>query len=718
MKKKQLLELPVMGLTEAMLNQALKEERVKGYGWPEEVAFKVAYYFRAAIEQKILKVEIYFTGQLQKGLRKPAYRLFFDNEKNDFTTFCTKNQKWTQARIDNLAGVRCRWDEKMKMESDEKKSLMDYLGITSLSEMEYWQWKVRDTQRREPFTRRAERWEALFRKIRPLPKDWETWLRKHVIQEHYMFYEYRKKGPMIGRCTRCGKEQVLERPRYNQKGVCKKCGCAVTFKSTGKCGRLLSKEYTAHLPQRIEGGIVFRQFTVHSSCGGGQTDAMRIHFAEERRALYDRSGNGRAFYFGEYKDGKMHWIETEYGDTASLIYRYNPCYYVAKGVIYRRTLSDLSKRELKKTGFMELARSGKIFSPEQYLMREKEHPIIEKLAKAGLTEFACDMVESRGWVDFPHDGELHKCLGISRSQLKRLRRENGGYHYLEWMNFERVYGKTLEDEVIRWFLREEIETQDITFIEDRMSPRQIMNYLSRQKEKMPEESHASILRIWKDYLSMAEKNGADIKDAIIYRTPELQKRHDEMVRRMAMEKINVRAQKILLKYPNVNEVLDSLRGKYDYQDGAYAVVVPKNLAELLYEGDTLQHCINNTEHYYERISKKECFLLFLRRADALEIPYYTLEVEPGGTIRQKRTKYNRQNKDIEEASTFLKKWQKVIRKRMSKEDMALAKKSRQLRKEEYRKLRKDQVRVGQGTYGGQLLVDLLEVDLMEIQEAA
>ena len=351
-------------------------------------------------------------------------------------------------------------------------------------------------------------------------------------------------------------------------------------------------------------------------------------------------------------------------------------------------------------------------------MREKEHPIIEKLATAGLPEFACDMVERRGWVDFPHDGELHKCLGISRSQLKRLRRENGGYHYLEWMNFERVYGKTLEDEVIRWFLREEIETQDITFIEDRMSPRQIMNYLSRQKEKMPEESHASILRIWKDYLSMAEKNGADIKDAIIYRTPELQKRHDEMVRRMAMEKINVRAQKILLKYPNVNEVLDSLRGKYDYQDGAYAVVVPKNLAELLYEGDTLQHCINNTEHYYERISKKECFLLFLRRADALEIQYYTLEVEPGGTIRQKRTKYNRQNKDIEEASTFLKKWQKVIRKRMSKEDMALAKKSRQLRKEEYRKLRKDQVRVGQGTYGGQLLVDLLEADLMEIQEAA
>lgn len=718
MKKKKLLELPVMGLPEAMLKQALKAKRVKKYSWQEEGEFKVALYFRAAIEQKILKVEIYFTEQLQKGFREPAYRLFFDKEGSDFITFRTENQKWVQARIDNLAGIRYGWDKKVGMRSDEKKSLMDYLGITSLSDMEYWQWKVRDTQRRAPFTRRAERWEALFRKIRPLPKDWETWLRKYVIQEHYMFYEYHKKGPIIGRCTRCGKEQVLEHPRYNQKGICKKCGYAVTLKSTGKCGRILTKQYTAHLPQRIEGGIVFRQFTVHASCGRGQADLMKIHFAEERRALYDMSGNKRAFYFGEYKDREMHWIETEYDNAASPIYRYNPCYYVAKGTIYRRTLSDLSKKELKKTGLMELAQSGRIFSPEQYLLREKEQPIIEKLVKAGLTELACDLVESRVWAEFPNDGKLHKCLGITRNQFKRLGRENGGWNYLVWLRYELAHGKVIEDEVLRWLLQEKIKPQDLAFIEDRMSPRQVMNYLSRQKGKMPEESCASILQTWRDYLTMAEQSGADIKDSVIYRTPELRKRHDEMVQLMAMKGLEERAQRILAKYPNVNEVLESLQGRYDYQDSDYAVVVPKNLTELLYEGDKLRHCINTTEHYYERISTKECFLLFLRRTDALEIPYYTLEVEPGGTIRQKRTEYNRQNEDIKEASAFLEKWQKIIQKRMTKEDMALAKKSRQLRKEEYGKLRKDQVRVGQGTYGGQLLVDLLEADLMEIPEAA
>lgn len=99
-------------------------------------------------------------------------------------------------------------------------------------------------------------------------------------------------------------------------------------------------------------------------------------------------------------------------------------------------------------------------------------------------------------------------------------------------------------------------------------------------------------------------------------------------------------------------------------------------------------------------------------------PYYTLEVEPDGTIRQKRTMFNRQNADIEEATAFLKKWQNVIQKRLSKEDRILAKASRTLRKQQYQKLRDEGVKIRQGSYEGKLLVELLEEDLMEITDAA
>lgn len=46
--------------------------------------------------------------------------------------------------------------------------------------------------------------------------------------------------------------------------------------------------------------------------------------------------------------------------------------------------------------------------------------------------------------------------------------------------------------------------------------------------------------------------------------------------------------------------------------------------------------------------------------DEPEDPYYTLEIEPDGTVRQKRTLFDRQHEDIEQATDFLRRWQKVV----------------------------------------------------------
>ena len=101
------------------------------------------------------------------------------------------------------------------------------------------------------------------------------------------------------------------------------------------------------------------------------------------------------------------------------------------------------------------------------------------------------------------------------------------------------------------------------------------------------------------------------------------------------------------------------------------------------EGRTLHHCVGNQERYYDRINRQESYILFLRRKDNLKQAFYTLEVEPGGTIRQKRKEYDRQGKEIEELTLFLKKWQTVVRKRLAPMDEILEKKSRELRMEEF-----------------------------------
>lgn len=105
--------------------------------------------------------------------------------------------------------------------------------------------------------------------------------------------------------------------------------------------------------------------------------------------------------------------------------------------------------------------------------------------------------------------------------------------------------------------------------------------------------------------------------------------------------------------------------------------------------------------------------MFLRKTEAHEKPYYTLEVEPNGTVRQKRTYYDRQNADIEQAKVFLLRWQKQLTKKLNKEDKILAFKSRDLRKKEIEELRKNKVKVNGFGYQGKLLADILEEDLME-----
>lgn len=290
--------------------------------------------------------------------------------------------------------------------------------------------------------------------------------------------------------------------------------------------------------------------------------------------------------------------------------------------------------------------------------------------------------------------------------------------YLKWLLYEKECGKKIDDTVIAWFIGENINPEKISFITDRMSPLQIMNYLVRQQKKMEEQSASDVLSTWKDYLDMAKMSGFDVQDGIIYRTSELEKRHDDMIRLREKLEREEEEKEVLEHYPTLNETLASLKGKYDYQDQEYAVIAPENVADLINEGNSLYHCINKSERYYERIVKRESYILFLRRTDKMSVPYYTVEAEPDGTIRQIRTEYNRQRDDFVKISAFMKKWQKEIAKRLTKAERVLADNSKKARQQEYEKLRKESVRIGQGTYEGQLLADILEADLMEIPDAA
>ena len=359
--------------------------------------------------------------------------------------------------------------------------------------------------------------------------------------------------------------------------------------------------------------------------------------------------------------------------------------------------------------------------PEKYLAVLKEVPQMEQLAKAGLPLLVKECVANyypfKEYFKNHGTGNLAKMLGTDTQGLKRLRENKGGQQFLRWLQYEKATGKPLPDHAISWFCSQEIKADDLKFIRDRMSIVQIYNYMRRQIRET-RMSGKELLTTWADYLSMAQRFGMDTNDAIIYRVRKLRQRHDELVARCNQKELTLRAGEVLKEYPNMERIYESIKEIYGFTTEDYTVIVPSCIEEIMLEGEHLHHCVGGSERYWERIERKESYVLFLRRTSDLQKSYYTLEIEPDGTVRQKRTMYDRQEADIEDAKKFLKKWQKEISRRLTDEERELAKTSRVLREQEFAQLRENQVIINTGYLRGHLLVDVLMEDLMETKEGA
>ena len=215
------------------------------------------------------------------------------------------------------------------------------------------------------------------------------------------------------------------------------------------------------------------------------------------------------------------------------------------------------------------------------------------------------------------------------------------------------------------------------------------------------------------FFSMAKKLHMNVYDEIVYRTRKLRRRHDDLVLKCQEKDIELQAEEMEEKFPHVNAICQEIKTKYEYADADYMVVVPDGILDIITEGRALHHCAGSSDRYWDRIERRESFVVFLRKTADPFHAYYTLEVEPDGTVRQKRTEYDRQKKDIEQATEFLQKWQRVITARLTESDKALAAESRILREKEFIQLKKDRVIIHTGHLAGRLLADVLMADLME-----
>ena len=721
MKKSDLLKMDRLAATPNMMRLAQNDKPVivvAPYSRSKYEKYKHDLYIRCRIQNGILKVALFWAAFMRAGGNLPIYEVYVSRKERKFITYDRQHEKWLNAKLDRLEWPQYRWWEDMKVWADRqtRKTIRNYLGTQTgnCSDLLAFQLKIREEELEQRHKKETDLWDSDLEQTPTLPKDWDRWVNKVGIQENYIFYHYKKGGAKTGYCSYCEKEVPIRNPRHNKVGRCARCRHKITFKCIGRAGNFQTQTDYFYLLQRCRDGVIVREFEGYRFYRKGQYTTPGFSVNEVRRIICNKDAiPQRAYYWGVYKQKNIRWIKTGISSHGYSWEDYS-------GKVYGKTLPCLSKKELKKTGLMEYIRGNTENDPEEYLVAYQQRPYIEKLVKAGLSRLAMEHIKKKYSYHADEaplsiqESSLIKLLGIDRTELQRLRQYNGGNRFLNWLQYEKASEKEIPDRIISWLCKEKITPKDLKFIRGKMSIVQIHRYILRQMSENHMDSH-DVINTWADYLSMARGMHMNTDDERVYRVRDLKKRHNELVQycQKRGKSLAVQVGNILEEYPHVEEICQSIKQKYEYEDEEYRIVVPEYVEEIVMEGRILQHCISDSDRYWDRIQNRESYILFLRRSAEPTKAFYTLEVEPNGTIRQKRSILNEQYEDIKQATGFLRKWQKVVAKRLTDEDRSLAGQSRTLRMEEFEQLRKDHVTVRTGSLSGKLLVDVLMGDLME-----
>lgn len=678
---------------------------------------------RSVGKNSILMVCVFLPHKVARGISTPIYEIYCNPHGSEYITRilddCGKERKWSRAMAENLENVSNiinayywnettpGWSARIWQNQKGKGIIKDFLGtkkkgILGLIE---WQRKVKKEKTEEKERRQQEPWDRDMALIPEVFPSFYAWMEKDGHNHHYIFYEYSNKGEKEGYCSHCRRLVPVKKPRHNKKSQCIRCGVKITYKVVSKIKRLSTGLYAAQVIQRIRGGVVIKTFEQYQYYKNSDyRHPMKVTREIERILLLD-TGKVKRYYYGLYKNRFKRWIlDGNYEPTIH-------AYYTNLGTrLYKRNLSALKKTALKNTTldlWDELPTDT-----ANYLAIERDRPVVEKLVRIGMFDLAKDFIRTTRNIKLTdkEQTELTKMLRIDPARLKRLKAIDGKAEHLAWYQREKLVNTVWPDEMIRDFGNSGFDHETFDFIPPQISLVKAWHYLKKQSQ-MSGLTMNHVLITWRDYINMAAKNKMDVKNDMICRPKDVHAAHQRLIILSRGREMEKEAKGLEEKWPQVNNVLPGLQ-KFEYADNKYAILVPKSILDIVREGYALQHCVHTCDFYFDRIQKHESYLFFLRRASAPDIPWYTLEVEPSGNIRQKRTTGDNQGKDLEEAVAFLKKWQREFSRRLTREEKRLGEQSDQARFREYAKLRKDGNKVWHGRLAGQLLADVLEKDFM------
>lgn len=539
------------------------------------------------------------------------------------------------------------------------------------------------------------------------------------------------------RCDSCGGEYSVDgrEMKHKKMAACRCCGRTMQIYNTQYSARRVWRARTFLLSQPDNNAVWVRRMVVYFNfenhnanldiCPGDiwWTDGASAKHWKKKYFFKDNQWDSRYIMCQSNDISK--------GMTASTGY-YQPRVYAA----WERTFEhDL--RKVMKSGWIKKYDKGCNFYREVKFWEScRRYPMAESLIKTGWADALASYLDGSdgGYCNHQHlkihSKTYYGVFGLTKNELALIHGRKDTFTDVN----EAVGWKKAGLQITARNLQmvSALSTYRVQDILKEHGLSRSLKYLRQQTRRITGKYdgviNPRVTSDWIDYLDMAQKAGMNLAIESVLYPLDLKRRHDDLVAERARlarldhlkdvrRQIEEEAADLESRF-SIEQIMQKIKKTYQYDGEKYLIRVPDGAKSILEESRYLDHCIQRGTRYFERIATRESYILFLRKKDDPNTPWYTLEVEPGGTIRQKRSYNNNQFDDLEDAKPFLAEWQLVVQRRMSAAEVSLAEKSRAMRHQEFEELRKKGSVIRRGSHAGQLLVDELMRDLMEVEQSA
>lgn len=589
--------------------------------------------------------------------RREAYITWIDVKNEEWITWDCNGEKWKSAMIQNLIweGVENilmmpGWLPEEFSQAPCPENIPEHIND--------WQVRIRDRKLQQRQKKKDENTARLMGQAGDLPAGYLDWQEKTIMKKsRYLIYQRSGRKESETYCTNCGNFRMMrtQELKNNKTGKCPHCGSRAIMKSTGRIQHLRDESWTEYI-QAIDEGLMIRCIRMIKD--------YRVYGAPKRyvfepcRVVIER-GKNAVWY--EVRDDQTKYASSERYKRNQIEGCVIPANVpvISSGGVYKRNLW----RELKKAFPYHMFReyiqrndeNSRRYGVYDYFDAYSRFPLMESLEKTGktyLVDYLAGGKRSRFANFDAKAGTVSGMLGITKEQYRdygNLTEED--IMRLHFLNKKKIH---LTKEQYRIWV-----AYTTSYNWEETTEAVLRHTTMRRFLKYAKNSRRSEIMDWyKDYLKMAEKAGYDLTDDFVLFPQNIREAHDAVMDLLQQEKREKELKDAEANYTGIQKIEKKIRKAFSFQDGGYLIRPAKTNREIVSEGQALHICVG-TGGYAAKMEKGSSYILFLRRKEEPDTPFYTVEITPGYNIIQRHGKYNQQGEEVKEVDAFLKKFVEV-----------------------------------------------------------